>query len=135
LFPDILGRKKKVLLCCTLAPSFLATNKKQNLLEAMATTTKPDLTVADYADVSDHEKQIMDSDDERTFETDVEALPPGYFKSLNFIGTMFAAQSAWAAVSFFASSLPFSLFWQHEKLTRKNSRALEVSLSQRRCWV
>jgi hypothetical protein len=48
----------------------------------------------------DHEKQEV-VQDEQTFETEVDALPPGYFKSMNFIGTMFAAQSAWAAVSCF----------------------------------
>jgi hypothetical protein len=45
-----------------------------------------------------NEKQVV-VHDERVFETVTDALPPGYFKSMSFIGTMFAAQSAWAAVS------------------------------------
>ena len=59
-----------------------------------------DLSVsdADSNNIHDAEKQVGVVHDERVFETVTDALPPGYFKSMKFIGTMFAAQSAWAAV-------------------------------------
>lgn len=41
-------------------------------------------------------------------ERDEQDLPPRYYRSINFIGTMFAAQSAFAGVSPPLSSLPFS---------------------------
>lgn len=60
-------------------------------------TTKP--TELATSDLGDNEKQAVVQHEERIFETDAAELPPNYFKSLYFIGTMFAAQSAWAAVS------------------------------------
>jgi hypothetical protein len=90
----------------------------------MATKTEMTVSDMDMANMYDHEKQVVTQDEERTFETEADALPPGYFKSMYFIGTMFAAQSAWAAVSVF--SYPFLRL---NGLT-KWLRGLEASLSQ-----
>jgi hypothetical protein len=53
----------------------------------------------EVSDSHDAEKHSVLQYEVKAFETEADALPPGYFKSMYFIGTMFAAQSAWAAVS------------------------------------
>lgn len=59
------------------------------------------------SEVHDEEKVAVSYDEQPvTLQTEADHLPPGYFKSASFIGTMFAAQSAWAAVRF---PFPFSL--------------------------
>jgi hypothetical protein len=61
--------------------------------------SKTNMSTVVSSQTHDDEKQDLSSSQEGAFAIDAEDLPPGYFKSLSFIGTMFAAQSAWAAVS------------------------------------
>jgi hypothetical protein len=65
----------------------------------MEAKTEVNPSDVDSSNMHDSEKQVALQHEERMFEIATGALPHGYFKSMNFIGTMFAAQSAWAAVS------------------------------------
>ncbi|KAL2752429.1 hypothetical protein ACRALDRAFT_1065567 [Sodiomyces alcalophilus JCM 7366] len=60
------------------------------------------------SEVHDEEKVATSCDEQPVaLARETSELPPGYFKSASFIGTMFAAQSAWAAgVGSFALAAP-----------------------------